>query len=70
VRAKARQAGVQPQDTEDWVSLDVEGTRRLERLEENLGAADVTLSADLSAIRAAADQITVVGELCPPPCSG
>jgi aryl-alcohol dehydrogenase-like predicted oxidoreductase len=48
-----------------WVSLDVEGTRRLERLEENLGAADVTLSADLSAIRAAADQITVVGERYP-----
>jgi aryl-alcohol dehydrogenase-like predicted oxidoreductase len=27
------------------VSLDAEGTRRLERLQENLGAADVTLSA-------------------------
>jgi hypothetical protein len=46
------------------VSLDVEGTRRLEGLEENLGA-DVTLSADLSATRAAADQITVVGERYP-----
>jgi hypothetical protein len=44
------------------VSLDVEGTRRLGRLEGNRGAADVTLSADdLSAIRAAADQITVWG---------
>jgi hypothetical protein len=47
------------------VSLDVEGTRPLERLEENLGGAGVTLSADLSAIRAPADQITVVGKRYP-----
>ena len=45
-----------------WI-VPIPGTRRLERLEENLGAADVQLSADdLAEIDAAADKITVVGD--------
>src|SRR6476661_8456278 len=45
-----------------WI-VPIPGTRRLERLEENLGAADVTLTADdLTAIDTAAAEITVQGE--------
>ena len=48
-----------------WI-VPIPGTRRLERLEENLGAADVQLSADdLVEIDAAADKITVVGDRYP-----
>src|ERR1700722_2971768 len=48
-----------------WIAP-IPGTRRLERLEENLGAADVELtSGDLAAIGAAADAITVVGDRYP-----
>ena len=48
-----------------WI-VPIPGTRRLERLEENLGAVDVDLTAgDLAAIGAAADQITVVGDRYP-----
>ena len=44
----------------------IPGTRRLERLEENLGAADVELTADdLAEIGAASDKITVVGDRYP-----
>lgn len=46
--------------------MPIPGTRRLERLEENLGAAEVELTPDdLAAIRAAADEITVVGDRYP-----
>jgi len=48
-----------------WI-VPIPGTRRLERLEENLGAADVELTPDdLAAIGAAADEITVVGDRYP-----
>jgi aryl-alcohol dehydrogenase-like predicted oxidoreductase len=48
-----------------WI-VPIPGTRRLERLQENLGAAEVELTpGDLAAIRAAADQITVVGDRYP-----
>ena len=48
-----------------WI-VPIPGTRRLARLEENLGAADVDLTTDdLAAIGAAADEITVVGERYP-----
>jgi aryl-alcohol dehydrogenase-like predicted oxidoreductase len=48
-----------------WI-VPIPGTRRLERLEENLGALRVELSpADLSAIDAAAAEITVVGARYP-----
>jgi aryl-alcohol dehydrogenase-like predicted oxidoreductase len=48
-----------------WI-VPIPGTRRLERLEENLGAADVELSpGDLTAIGAAADEITLVGARYP-----
>ena len=48
-----------------WI-VPIPGTRRLERLEENLGAADVKLTpGDLAAIDAAADEITVVGDRYP-----
>ena len=48
-----------------WIAP-IPGTRRLERLEENLGAVDVKLSpGDLAAIGAAADEITVVGDRYP-----
>jgi aryl-alcohol dehydrogenase-like predicted oxidoreductase len=47
-----------------WIVL-IPGTRRLERLEENLGAADVELTpGDLAEIGAVADKITV-GERYP-----
>ena len=50
---------------EPWI-VPIPGTRRLERLEENLGAADVTLTADdLTAIDTAAAEITVQGERYP-----
>ena len=48
-----------------WIGP-IPGTRRLERLEENLGAADVELTPDdLATINAAADQITVVADRYP-----
>jgi aryl-alcohol dehydrogenase-like predicted oxidoreductase len=48
-----------------WI-VPIPGTRRPERLAENLGAADVELSAgDLAAIGAAADEITVIGDRYP-----
>jgi aryl-alcohol dehydrogenase-like predicted oxidoreductase len=48
-----------------WIAP-IPGTRRLERLEENLGAVNVGLTpGDLAAIGAAADEITVVGERYP-----
>ncbi|MGH3188595.1 MAG: aldo/keto reductase [Streptosporangiaceae bacterium] len=48
-----------------WI-VPIPGTRRLQRLEENLGAAGVELtSADLAAIGAAADEISLVGERYP-----
>jgi aryl-alcohol dehydrogenase-like predicted oxidoreductase len=48
-----------------WIAP-IPGTRRLERLEENLGALQVELTAgDLAAIGAAADAITVVGARYP-----
>jgi aryl-alcohol dehydrogenase-like predicted oxidoreductase len=48
-----------------WI-VPIPGTRRLERLEENLGALRVQLSpADLSAIDAAAAEISVVGARYP-----
>jgi aryl-alcohol dehydrogenase-like predicted oxidoreductase len=44
----------------------IPGTRRLERVEENIGAADVTLTAaDLAEIEAEAARITVHGERLP-----
>jgi aryl-alcohol dehydrogenase-like predicted oxidoreductase len=48
-----------------WIAP-IPGTRRLDRLEENLGAVDVKLTpGDLAAIGAAADEITVVGDRYP-----
>jgi aryl-alcohol dehydrogenase-like predicted oxidoreductase len=48
-----------------WI-VPIPGTRRLERLEENLGAADLELTADdLARIDEAASAITVVGERYP-----
>ena len=48
-----------------WI-VPIPGTRRLERLEENLGAVDVELTpGDLAAIGAAADEITVIGDRYP-----
>lgn len=48
-----------------WI-VPIPGTRRLERLDENLGATEVTLSeADLRAIDAAAEQIDVQGQRYP-----
>ena len=48
-----------------WI-VPIPGTRRLERLEENLGAVQVDLTADdLAAIDAAAADITVQGDRYP-----
>jgi aryl-alcohol dehydrogenase-like predicted oxidoreductase len=48
-----------------WI-VPIPGTRRLERLEENLGAADIQLAAeDLASIHAAASRITVEGARYP-----
>ena len=48
-----------------WIAP-IPGTRRLERLEENLGALEVQLTpGDLAAIGAAADEITVIGDRYP-----
>jgi aryl-alcohol dehydrogenase-like predicted oxidoreductase len=48
-----------------WIAP-IPGTRRLDRLKENLGALDVKLTpGDLAAIGAAADEITVIGERYP-----
>ena len=45
-----------------WI-VPIPGSRRLERLDENIGAADIELSAtDLSDIKAAMANITVVGD--------
>jgi aryl-alcohol dehydrogenase-like predicted oxidoreductase len=50
---------------QSWI-VPIPGTRRLARLEENLGAADIELTADdLAAISTAADEITIVGERYP-----
>lgn len=48
-----------------WI-VPIPGTRRVERLDENLGALDLTLTADdLAEIRAAAEAITVTGDRYP-----
>jgi aryl-alcohol dehydrogenase-like predicted oxidoreductase len=48
-----------------WI-VPIPGTRRLERLEENLGAVEITLTTDdLAAIDTAAAEITVQGERYP-----
>lgn len=48
-----------------WI-VPIPGTRRLERLEENLGAQEVQLTlGDLAAINDAAAEITVVGARYP-----
>ncbi|GLY02573.1 aldo/keto reductase [Actinoplanes sp. NBRC 101535] len=48
-----------------WI-VPIPGTRKLERLEENLGAADLALSeTDLAAIERAATQVEVVGDRYP-----
>lgn len=48
-----------------WI-VPIPGTRRLERLEENLGAADLTLSADdLAELDRASTEVQVVGERYP-----
>jgi aryl-alcohol dehydrogenase-like predicted oxidoreductase len=48
-----------------WI-VPIPGTRRLTRLEENLGAIDLTLTADeLAELTAAADSVAVVGERYP-----
>jgi aryl-alcohol dehydrogenase-like predicted oxidoreductase len=48
-----------------WI-VPIPGTRRLERLEENIGAADVELTAeDLRDIEDAATRITVQGDRYP-----
>ena len=48
-----------------WI-VPIPGTRRLERLDENLGALEVDLTADdLAAIDAAAAEITVQGDRYP-----
>ena len=53
-----------------WI-VPIPGTRRLERLEENLGAADLELTADdLAEIDSAAGQIDVEGRATPRPCNG
>ena len=45
-----------------WI-VPIPGSRRLERLDENLGAANIQLTADdLGAIREAMERITVVGD--------
>ena len=46
--------------------MPIPGTRSLERLDENLGAADIELTpADLAAIEEAASRITVEGARYP-----
>ncbi|HEX4269755.1 MAG TPA: aldo/keto reductase, partial [Rhizomicrobium sp.] len=48
-----------------WI-VPIPGTTRLDRLEENIGAADITLTADdLKDIDAAAAKITVEGDRYP-----
>jgi aryl-alcohol dehydrogenase-like predicted oxidoreductase len=48
-----------------WI-VPIPGTRRLERLDENLGATDIVLTdADLAEIRAASDAVTIVGDRYP-----
>jgi aryl-alcohol dehydrogenase-like predicted oxidoreductase len=73
VKAIAAEKGVTPAQIsiawllaqKPWI-VPIPGTTKLHRLEENLGAAAVTLSAsDLSEIKAALDSIEVVGERYP-----
>jgi aryl-alcohol dehydrogenase-like predicted oxidoreductase len=48
-----------------WI-VPIPGTRRHERLDENLGAVDVVLTeADLAEIKAASDAVTIVGDRYP-----
>ena len=48
-----------------WI-VPIPGTRRLERLDENLGATGVVLTeADLAEINAASDAVTIVGDRYP-----
>ena len=48
-----------------WI-VPIPGTRRLDRLDENLAAADLTLSPDdLAALTAASDSVTVQGDRYP-----
>jgi len=48
-----------------WI-VPIPGTKRIERLEENIGASTVSLSASqLAAIQSAADEITIVGARYP-----
>jgi aryl-alcohol dehydrogenase-like predicted oxidoreductase len=48
-----------------WI-VPIPGTRRLERLDENLGAVDVVLTeADLAEIKAASNAVTIVGDRYP-----
>ena len=50
---------------QSWI-VPIPGTKRIERLEENIGAAEVELSAgQLAEIRAAADSLTIVGARYP-----
>ena len=50
---------------QSWI-VPIPGTKRIERLEENMGAAEVELSAgQLAEIRAAADSLTIVGARYP-----
>ena len=50
-----------------WI-VPIPGTTKLHRLEENIGAADVKMTAeDLSEIGAAASQLSVTGERLPEP---
>jgi aryl-alcohol dehydrogenase-like predicted oxidoreductase len=53
-----------------WI-VPIPGTRRLDRLDENLGAVRVELTtSDVEAIDTAAARIRVVGDRYPKPCSG
>jgi aryl-alcohol dehydrogenase-like predicted oxidoreductase len=48
-----------------WI-VPIPGTRKIERLDENLGATEVALTAaDLSELAAALDEIEIVGERYP-----
>ena len=49
----------------DWI-VPIPGTRRLERLEENLGGADIVLTVDdLARIEAASKSVRISGERYP-----
>lgn len=73
VRAVADRVGASPGQValawllaqKPWI-VPIPGTRRIGRLEENLGAPDLNLSAaDLAELTAAADSVTVVGQRYP-----